>query len=137
MEIGANTCIDRAKTDSTIIRRGVKLDNLIQIAHNVQIGENTVASAQLGVAGSTKVGRNCFFGGQVGIVDHITVGDRVMASSKTGLDNNVGDDEKRSGWPSMPSGKYRRSNAVFRNLPELANDVYRLQKEVAELKKEK
>ena len=76
VEIGANTCIDRAKTDSTVIRRGVKLDNLIQIGHNVQIGENTVSSAQTGIAGTSKVGRNCFLAGQVGIADHVTIGDR-------------------------------------------------------------
>lgn len=72
VEIGANTCIDRAKTDSTIIRRGVKLDNLIQVGHNVQIGEHTVSSAQMGIAGSSKIGRNCFLAGQVGIADHVT-----------------------------------------------------------------
>ena len=77
VEIGANTCIDRAKTDSTVIRRGVKLDNLIQIGHNVQIGENTVSSAQTGIAGTSKVGRNCFLAGQVGIADHVTIGDRM------------------------------------------------------------
>ena len=84
VEIGANTCIDRAKTDSTIIRRGVKLDNLIQIGHNCQIGENTVSSAQTGIAGTSKVGKNCFLAGQVGIADHVTIGDRVKIGSKSG-----------------------------------------------------
>ena len=99
VEIGANTCIDRAKTDSTIIRRGVKLDNLIQIGHNVQIGENTVSSAQTGIAGTSRVGRNCFLAGQVGIADHVTIGDRVKVGSKSGIDKNVGDDEIRFRLP--------------------------------------
>ncbi len=93
VEIGANTCIDRAKTDSTVIRRGVKLDNLIQIGHNVQIGENTVSSAQTGIAGTSKVGANCFLAGQVGIADHVTIGDRVKIGSKSGLDKDVPDGE--------------------------------------------
>ncbi len=99
VEIGANTCIDRAKTDSTVIRRGVKLDNLIQIGHNVQIGENTVSSAQTGIAGTSRSGRNCFLAGQVGIADHVTIGDRVKVGSKSGLDKNVPDDEIRFGYP--------------------------------------
>lgn len=135
VEVGANTCIDRAKTNSTIIRRGVKLDNLIQIGHNVQVGEDTVASAQVGIAGTSKVGRNCFIGGQAGIADHLKVGDRVMIASKTGINNSVGDDESRLGFPSLPAMKYRRSNAVFRNLPELVQRVERLEKEMTPAKK--
>jgi len=92
VELGANTCVDRAKTDSTIIRRGVKLDNLVQVGHNVQIGENTVSSAQTGIAGTSKVGANCFLAGQVGIADHVTIGDRVKIGSKSGLDKDVPDD---------------------------------------------
>ncbi len=95
----ANTCIDRAKTDSTIIRRGVKLDNLIQVGHNVEIGENTVSSAQMGIAGTSKIGRNCFLAGQVGIADHVTVGDRVKIGSKTGLDKDVPDERSVSATP--------------------------------------
>ena len=102
VEIGANTCIDRAKTDSTVIRRGVKLDNLIQIGHNVQIGENTVSSAQTGIAGTSRVGRNCFLAGQVGIADHVTVGDCVKIGSKSGLDKDVPDGEVRFGYPALP-----------------------------------
>lgn len=108
VEIGANTCIDRAKTDSTVIRRGVKLDNLIQIGHNVQIGENTVSSAQTGIAGTSKVGANCFLAGQVGIADHVTIGDRVKVGSKSGLDKNVPDDEIRFGYPALPGMQYHR-----------------------------
>ena len=135
VEIGANTYIDRAKTDSTVIRRGVKLDNLIQIGHNVQIGENTVSSAQTGIAGTSKVGRNCFLAGQVGIADHVTIGDRVKVGSKSGLDKDVPDDEIRFGYPALPGMQYHRSAAVFKRLPELAQQVRALEKQLAELTK--
>ena len=134
VEIGANTCIDRAKTDSTIIRRGVKLDNLIQIGHNVQIGENTVSSAQTGIAGTSKVGRNCFLAGQVGIADHVTVGDRVKVGSKSGIDKNVPDDEIRLGYPAMPGMSFHRSWSVFKDLPDLSRKVNELAKQIEELK---
>lgn len=136
VEIGANTCIDRAKTDSTIIRRGVKLDNLIQIGHNVQIGENTVSSAQTGIAGTSKVGRNCFLAGQVGIADHVTIGDRVQVGSKSGIDKNVPDGEIRFGYPALPGMQYHRSAAVFKTLPDLARQVRELAKQLTELKKQ-
>ena len=136
VEIGANTCIDRAKTDSTIIRRGVKLDNLIQIGHNVQVGENTVSSAQTGIAGTSKVGKNCFIAGQVGIADHVTIGDRVMIGSKSGLDKNVPDGEIRFGYPALPGMQYHRAAAVFKRLPELDRTVRQLEKDVKNLKNE-
>ena len=136
VEIGANTCIDRAKTDSTIIRRGVKLDNLIQIGHNVQVGENTVSSAQTGIAGTSKVGKNCFLAGQVGIADHVTIGDRVMVGSKSGLDKNVPDGEIRFGYPALPGMQYHRAAAVFKRLPELDRTVRQLEKDVNNLKKQ-
>ena len=136
VEIGANTCIDRAKTDSTIIRRGVKLDNLIQIGHNVQVGENTVSSAQTGIAGTSKVGRNCFLAGQVGIADHVTIGDRVKIGSKSGIDKNVGDDEIRFGYPALPGMGYHRSFAVFKALPELKRRVEELERELQQLRSE-
>lgn len=136
VEIGANTCIDRAKTDSTIIRRGVKLDNLIQIGHNVQIGENTVSSAQTGIAGTSKVGKNCFIAGQVGIADHVTVGDRVMIGSKSGLDKNVPDGEIRFGYPALAGMQYHRAAAVFKRLPDLDRTVRQLEKDVKNLKNE-
>lgn len=136
VEIGANTCIDRAKTDSTIIRRGVKLDNLIQIGHNVQIGENTVSSAQTGIAGTSKVGSNCFLAGQVGVADHVTIGDRVKVGSKSGIDKNVPDDEIRFGYPALPGIQYHRSAAVFKILPELARQVRELEKQIEALKKQ-
>ena len=134
VEIGANTCIDRAKTDSTIIRRGVKLDNLIQIGHNVQIGENTVSSAQTGIAGTSKVGHNCFLAGQVGIADHVTIGDRVCIGSKSGLDKDVPDGEVRFGYPALPGMQYHRASAIFKNLPDLAHRVSQAEKEIAALK---
>ena len=136
VEIGANTCIDRAKTDSTIIRRGVKLDNLIQVGHNVQIGENTVSSAQMGIAGSSKVGRNCFLAGQVGIADHVTIGDRVKVGSKSGIDKHVPDDETRMGYPALPGMQFHRSSAVFKNLPDLSRRVSTLEKELKKLQEE-
>lgn len=136
VEIGANTCIDRAKTDSTVIRRGVKLDNLIQVGHNVQIGENTVSSAQMGIAGSSRIGRNCFIAGQVGIADHVTVGDRVLLGSQSGIDKSVPDGETRMGTPGLPGLRYHRSSAVFKKLPELAKRVDALEKRLEELKAE-
>ena len=133
VEIGANTCIDRAKTDSTIIRRGVKLDNLIQVGHNVEIGENTVSSAQMGIAGTSKVGRNCFLAGQVGIADHVTIGNYVKIGSKSGIDKNVPDGEIRFGYPAMAGINYHRSFAVFKTLPELQSRVRTLEKELKQL----
>jgi UDP-3-O-[3-hydroxymyristoyl] glucosamine N-acyltransferase len=133
VEIGANTCIDRAKTDSTIIHRGVKLDNLIQVGHNVQIGENTVSSAQMGIAGTSKVGKNCFLAGQVGIADHITIGDNVKIGSQSGIDRDVPSGEVRFGSPALKGLGYYRSFAVFKELPELARKLRNLEKTVAEL----
>ena len=133
VEIGANTCIDRAKTDSTIIHRGVKLDNLIQVGHNVQSGENTVSSAQMGIAGTSKVGRNCFLAGQVGIADHITIGDNVKIGSQSGIDRDVPSGEIRFGSPALKGMGYYRSFAIFKELPELARKVRNLEKSVAEL----
>ena len=128
VEIGANTCIDRAKTDSTIIRKGVKLDNLIQIGHNVEIGENTVSSAQTGIAGTSKIGHNCFLAGQVGIADHVTVGNYVKIGSKSGLDKDVPDGEIRFGSPALAGINYHRSFAVFKTLPELQRRVSALER---------
>ena len=128
VEIGANTCVDRAKTDSTIIRSGVKLDNLIQVGHNVQIGSNTVMSAQVGIAGTTKIGSNCFVGGQVGFADHIVVGNGCKIGSQSGIDKGVADGETRFGTPALPGIQYHRSFAVFRNLPEMATKLRELEK---------
>ena len=131
VEIGANTCIDRAKTDSTIIRQGVKLDNLIQIGHIVQIGENTVSSSQTGIAGTTKVGANCFIAGQVGIADHVVIGDRVKIGAQSGIDKNVPDGETRFGSPALAGLGFHRSFAVFKELPELRRRLLKLEAELA------
>ncbi|MBE6202562.1 MAG: UDP-3-O-(3-hydroxymyristoyl)glucosamine N-acyltransferase [Rikenellaceae bacterium] len=133
VELGANTCIDRAKTDSTIIRSGVKLDNLIQIGHNVEVGANTVMSAQVGIAGTSKVGSNCFVAGQVGVADHVTIGNRVKIGSKSGIDKNVADDEIRFGYPALPGMQYHRSFAIFRQLPDMASKVREMEKRIAKL----
>lgn len=133
VEIGANTCVDRATMGSTRIHKGVKLDNLIQVAHNASVGENTVCAAQVGIAGSSKLGANCMLGGQVGIAGHLTIGDRVRMGSKTGISNNVGDDQIYMGYPGLPTSKFHRSNAVFRNLPELSADVFTLKKQVKQI----
>ncbi len=135
VEIGANTCIDRAKTDSTIIRRGVKLDNLIQVAHNVQIGENTVSSAQMGIAGSSTIGSNCFLGGKVGIVDHVKIGNNCKFGSMTGITRNIADDQTMVGFfPAMPGMKFHRTSAVIKSLPDLAKKVDQLAKNIEALK---
>lgn len=135
VEIGANTCIDRATLGSTVIRKGVKLDNLIQIAHNVEIGENTVIAAQTGVAGSTKIGKNCMIGGQVGIVGHIKIADEVKIAAQSGIGNSI--EEKGAivqGSPSIPIGDYKRSYVMFRKLPDLASQLKDLQNQLNEIK---
>ncbi len=109
VDIGAATTIDRATLGSTVIRRGVKLDNQIQIAHNVEIGENTVIAAQTGVAGSTKIGKGCMIGGQVGIVGHITIGDGVRVQAQSGIGRNVKDGETLQGSPALPYSTYNKS----------------------------
>ncbi len=133
VDIGANTCIDRATMGSTVIGKGVKLDNLIQIGHNVTVGENTVIAAQTGVAGSSKVGAGCMFAGQVGIAGHIAVGNGVKLGSKSGVSNTIVDGETYMGYPAVPIGRFQRTNAVFRNLPELAADIHKLKKDVAKI----
>lgn len=135
VEIGANTCIDRSTMGSTIIHKGVKLDNLVQVAHNVEIGENTVMSAQVGIAGSTKVGSWCMFGGQVGLAGHITIGDKTFLGAQSGVPGNIKGDETLIGTPPMKPQAYFKSQAIFRKLPELYKQVSELQKQIEELKK--
>ncbi len=130
VDIGAGTTIDRATLGSTIIRKGVKLDNQIQIAHNVEIGENTVIAAQTGIAGSTKIGKNCMIGGQVGIVGHITIGDRVKIQAQSGIGRNVKDDEVLQGSPALNYGDYNKSYVHFKNLPKLANSINNIEKKI-------
>ena len=137
VEIGANTCIDRSTMGSTFVRKGVKLDNLVQIAHNTDIGANTVMSAQVGVAGSTKVGQWCMFGGQVGIAGHITIGNKVFLGAQSGVPSSLKDDLTLIGTPPMEKLPYFKSQAIFQRLPDLYKQIQKLQKEVDELKKSK
>ena len=137
VEIGANTTIDRAVMDSTIIRSGVKLDNLIQIAHNVEIGENTGMAAQVGVSGSTKIGRNCMFGGQVGVSGHIKIGDRVNVGAQSGILSGIEDGKSVIGSPPIGVKDFFRSSLIFQKLPDMYRTINQLQKEIEELKKSK
>jgi len=135
VEIGANTCIDRATMGSTIIRHGVKLDNLIQVAHNSEIGSNTVMAAQTGVAGSTKIGKDCMFGGQVGISGHLSVADGVKLAAQTGVASSVRkEDEILQGTPAFNISDFRKSYVHFRKLHILANKIDELEKELKNLK---
>jgi UDP-3-O-[3-hydroxymyristoyl] glucosamine N-acyltransferase len=136
VEIGANTAIDCSTMGSTIIKKGVKIDNLVQIAHNVVIGENTVMAAQTGIAGSATIGKNCIFGGQAGVAGHITLGDHVTLGGKTGASNSLPDNKIMMGEWAMDASRYRRVYAVFRNLPELFAEVNRLKKEINKNKAE-
>lgn len=137
VEIGANTCVDRSTMGCTIIHKGVKLDNLIQVAHNVEIGENTVMSAQVGIAGSTKVGSWCMFGGQVGLAGHIHIGDKTFLGAQSGVPGNIKGNQSLIGTPPMEPKAYFKSQVIFRKLPELYKQINELQKQVDELKGEK
>ena len=137
VEIGANTAIDRAVMGSTTIRTGVKLDNLIQIAHNVEIGSHTAMAAQVGIAGSTKIGENCLFGGQSGVVGHIQVGDNSQIGAQTGIISNMPENSRLMGTPSIPLNNFLRSSILFAKLPELYKTLSKLEREIEELKKNK
>ena len=134
VEIGANTCIDRSTMGSTYVRKGVKLDNLVQIAHNTDIGANTVMSAQVGVAGSTKIGEWCMFGGQVGIAGHITIGNRVNLGAQSGVPSSIEDNQTLIGTPPMETRPFFRSQSIFRRLPDMYKELEELKKEVEKLK---
>ncbi|MDU8887119.1 UDP-3-O-(3-hydroxymyristoyl)glucosamine N-acyltransferase [Yeosuana sp. MJ-SS3] len=130
VDVGAATTIDRATLGSTVIRRGVKLDNQIQIAHNVEIGKNTVIAAQTGIAGSTKIGENCQIGGQVGIVGHITIGNNVKIQAQSGISRNVKDNEVLQGSPALSYGDYNKSYVHFKNLPKIVKEINDLEKKI-------
>jgi UDP-3-O-[3-hydroxymyristoyl] glucosamine N-acyltransferase len=135
VEIGSNTCIDRATIGSTVLRKGVKLDNLIQVAHNVEIGENTVIAAQTGISGSTKIGRNCMIGGQVGIVGHLTIADGTKIAAQSGVGQSVTREcSAQQGSPSFDVIPYQRSYVLFRKLPELNDRITKLEAIVNKLK---
>jgi UDP-3-O-[3-hydroxymyristoyl] glucosamine N-acyltransferase len=135
VEIGANTCIDRATMGSTIIRKGAKLDNLIQVAHNLDIGENTVIAAQAGMAGSAKIGRDCMFGGQVGIAGHITIANGVKLGAQSGVNSSVTQENATLiGSPTMDFKEFMKSYVLFRNFPKLHQQIGQLEKEIRDLK---
>lgn len=137
VEIGSNTTVDRATMGSTIIRKGVKLDNLIQIAHNVEIGANTVVAAQTGISGSTKIGENCIIGGQVGIVGHISIAKGTQIQAQSGIGRTITEEGKKwAGSPAVPYAGNMRSNVVISRLPDLEKKVNELEKIIAALKKE-
>ncbi len=134
VEIGANTTIDRATLGSTIIRKGVKLDNLIQVAHNVEIGENTVVAAQTGISGSTKIGKNCMIAGQVGIIGHLNIGDNVKISAQSGITSSIKEGLIMFGSPAFESSKYRKAYVHFRNLDKIVARIDKLEAQAKENK---
>jgi len=135
VEIGSNTVIDRATLGSTIIREGVKLDNLIQIAHNVEVGKNTAMAAQSGIAGSTKIGERVVIGGQAGIIGHLKIADGTQIQAQSGVAGDVREpDSKLYGYPAVNYSSYLRSYAYFKTLPDMAKTIAQLQKELKELK---
>ena len=136
VEIGANTCVDRSTMGQTVIHKGVKLDNLIQVAHNCEIGENTVMSAQVGMAGSTKIGAWCMVGGQAGFAGHIHVADKTMVGAQCGVINNTkGNGENLIGSPAMDPKDFFKAKALYRRLPDMYKEISALRKEIEELKK--
>lgn len=130
VDVGACTTIDRATLGSTVIKRGVKLDNQIQIAHNVVIGENTVIASQTGIAGSTKIGKNCIIGGQVGIVGHIIIGNNVRIQAQSGVSKNIADGEAVQGTPALSYADFNKSYVHFRNLPKIVAEVEDIKQQI-------
>ena len=135
VEIGANTCVDRATMGATIIRKGVKLDNLIQIAHNDEVGSHTVIAAQAGVAGSTKIGQWCMIGGQAGLAGHAQIGDKVGIAAQSGIPGNIKSGNNVMGSPAFDARQYFKSASVFKKLPDIYTEINMLRKEINELKK--
>jgi len=134
VDIGAATTIDRATLGSTIIGNGVKLDNQIQVAHNVEIGAHTVIAAQTGIAGSTKIGEKCMIGGQVGIVGHIVIGNNVRIQAQAGIAKNINDNEIVQGTPAFSYNDFNKSYVYFKKLPDLAKQIHNLEQEIKALK---
>lgn len=134
VEIGANTTIDRATLGSTVIRRGVKLDNLIQVAHNVEIGEHTVIAAQTGISGSTKLGARCMIGGQVGLAGHLTIADETKLGAQSGVGSNIKEKgQLLIGTPAIPIGDFKRVHVHFKNLDEMARRLRQLEDRLKQL----
>lgn len=136
VEIGANTCVDRATMGATIIRKGVKLDNLIQIAHNVEVGSHTVMASQVGIAGSTKIGERCTFAGQVGVAGHITIGDHVTVGAQSGIPGNTKSGTTLMGYPAIDPKQFARSAVIYKKLPDMYTELGCLKREIEELKKQ-
>lgn len=136
VEVGANTCVDRATMGATVIHSGVKLDNLIQIAHNDEIGSHTVMAAQVGIAGSTKVGEWCMFGGQVGVAGHSKIGDNVNLGAQSGVPGNIKSGKQLIGTPPMELKQYFKSSIAQKSLPEMQTELRKLRKEIEELKQQ-
>lgn len=134
VEIGANTCIDRSTMGATVINKGVKLDNLIQVAHNDEIGANTVMAAQSGIAGSTSIGEWCMVGGQVGFAGHIKIGDRVRVGAQSGINGNIKSDQNIMGTPATSYNNFMKISVVQRRLPEMYKEIDLLKKELVEIK---
>ena len=137
VEIGANTCVDRSTMGATVVHKGVKLDNLIQIAHNCEVGENTVMSAQVGLAGSTKIGAWCMAGGQAGFSGHIKISDKTFIGAQAGVISNTKGGERLLGAPAIDAKEYMKASAIFRRLPDIYRELGQLKKELEELKKAK
>lgn len=133
VEIGANTCVDRAAFGKTVIRNGVMIDNLVQVAHNVDVGENSILVSQVGIAGSASLGRNVVLGGQVGVAGHLHLGDGVMAAAQSGIHNNQKNGTVIGGSPAIDIKRFSRASAAFSRLPEMRSDIKRLKKELKEL----
>lgn len=134
VEIGANSVIDCATMGSTILRKGVKLDNMVQIAHNVEVGENTVFAAQSGISGSTVIGRNCIFGGHSGAAGHLKIGDNVTFAGKAAASKDIADGSVIMGEWGMDASRFRRAYAIFRNLPEIYSDLNKIKKDLKQIK---
>ncbi len=137
VEIGANTTIDRAVMGSTVIGKGVKLDNLIQIAHNVEVGNHTVMASQVGISGSTKIGKQCVFGGQVGLAGHLKIEDNVKFGAQSGIMSNIKEGAEIIGSPAIPIKNFYRSSVIFRKLPEMYKQLSQLEKEIETLREER
>ena len=137
VEIGANTCVDRSTMGATLVHKGVKLDNLIQVAHNCEVGENTVMSAQSGMAGSTKIGAWCMVGGQAGFSGHIKIADKTFIGAQAGVIGKTKGGETLLGAPAIDAKEFMRASAIFRRLPDMYRELNQLKKEIEELKKGK
>jgi len=137
VEIGANTTIDRATMGSTLVKKGAKLDNLIQIAHNVEVGENTVMAALTGIAGSTKIGKQCMFGGQSGAVGHLMIADGSMFAARTGVSSSIKEpNQSFHNYPHMKAKDFQKSHVCFKQLPDMRNKIFELEKQLKELKEQ-